>query len=59
MVWVRENSVDQLELPFSVDAINPWNSKLVTIELSNDVDRKLTDNNKVREIYIAVRAVFK
>ncbi|XP_044163315.1 E3 ubiquitin-protein ligase HACE1-like [Acropora millepora] len=46
VVWVRENSVDQLELPFSVDAINPWNSKLVTIELSNDVDRKLTDNNK-------------
>lgn len=46
MVWVRENSVDQLELPFSVDAINPWNSKLVTIELSNDIDRKLTDNNK-------------
>lgn len=46
VAWVRENSVNELDLPFSVDAINPWNSKPVTIELSDNVDKKLTDDNK-------------
>lgn len=49
MIWVRENSVNELDLPFSVTALNPWNSKPVTIELSNDAEKKLTDDNKVRE----------
>ena len=48
MVWVRGNGVNELDLPFSVDAINPWNSKPVTIELSDIVDKKLTDDNKVK-----------
>lgn len=49
MIWVRENSVNELDLPFSVTALNPWNSKPVTIELSDDAEKKLTDDNKVRE----------
>lgn len=49
VIWVRENSVNELDLPFSVTALNPWNSKPVTIELSNDAEKKLTDDNKVRE----------
>ena len=45
--WVQENSVDELDLPFSVDTVNPWNSKPVTIKLSDETTKKLTDINKV------------
>lgn len=48
VIWVQENSVNELDLPFSVDAVNPWNSKPVTIDLSDDCDKTLTDENKVR-----------
>ena len=47
VVWVRENSINELDLPFCVDALNPWNSKPVSIELSDDSEKKLTDDNKV------------
>lgn len=47
VVWLRENSVMDLDLPFSVDVMNPWNSKPVTIELSDDPEKKLNDDNKV------------
>lgn len=47
VIWVQENSVNDLDLPFSVDALNPWNSKPVTIDLTDDSDKKLTDENKV------------
>lgn len=47
MTWVQENSVNDLDLSFSVDALNPWNSKPVTIDLTDDSDMKLTDDNKV------------
>ena len=49
MTWVQENSVDDLDLSFSVDALNPWNSKPVTIDLTDDSGKKLTDDNKVRD----------
>ena len=39
--------MNELDLSFNVDALNPWNSKPVTIELNDDCDRKLTDDNKV------------
>ena len=49
VTWVQENSVNDLDLSFSVDALNPWNSKPVTIDLTDDSDKKLTDDNKVRD----------
>lgn len=39
--------MNELDLSLNVDALNPWNSKPVTIELSDDCDKKLTDDNKV------------
>lgn len=49
VTWAQENSVNDLDLSFSVDALNPWNSKPVTIDLTDDSDKKLTDDNKVRD----------
>lgn len=49
VTWIQENSVNDLDLSFSVDALNPWNSKPVTIDLTDDSDKKLTDDNKVRD----------
>ena len=49
VIWVQENSVNDLDLSFSVDALNPWNSKPVTIDLTDDSDKKLTDDNKVSD----------
>lgn len=46
VTWLQENSVNELDLSFSVDALNPWNSKPVSIELSDGCDKKLTDDNK-------------
>ncbi|KAJ7358894.1 hypothetical protein OS493_020732 [Desmophyllum pertusum] len=40
-----------------VDALNPWNSKPVTIDLTDDSDKKLTDDNK--EEYIKLVSQFK
>lgn len=48
VTWVQENSINDLDLSFSVDALNPWNSKPVTIDLTDDSEKKLTDDNKVR-----------
>lgn len=47
VTWLQENCVNELDLSFNVDALNPWNSKPVTIELNDDCDKKLTDDNKV------------
>lgn len=47
VVWVQENSVDDLELPFSIETINPWTGKLVTVNLSDDEQKTLDDSNKV------------
>lgn len=52
VVWLRENSVTDLDLPFSIDVMNPWNSKPVTIELSDDPEKKLLDDNKVGVVKI-------
>ena len=41
-----------LDLPFSIDVMNPWNSKPVTIELSDDPEKKLLDDNKVGVVKI-------
>ncbi|XP_078351971.1 uncharacterized protein LOC144636654 isoform X2 [Oculina patagonica] len=57
VIWVQENSVNELDLPFSVDALNPWNSKPVTIDLTDDSEKKLTDDNK--EEYIKLVSQFK
>lgn len=46
-VWMKENSVDDLDLPFSLDAINPWTGGLVTVNLDDDDDKMLNDANKV------------
>ena len=55
VIWVQDNSVNDLDLSFSVDALNPWNSKPVTIDLTDDSDKKLTDDNKVRDDRSRVR----
>lgn len=50
VTWVLENSVESLDLPFSIDVINPWNKVLVTIPLDDkDVDKILDDSNKASE----------
>lgn len=55
VVWLRENSVTDLDLPFSVDVMNPWNSKPVTIGLSDDPEKKLLDDNKVGVVKIILK----
>ena len=45
VTWVLENSVESLDLPFSVDVINPWNRDLVTIPLDREEDDKLLDDS--------------
>lgn len=47
VTWVQENSVDDLDLPFGVDAKNPWTNQLVSVNFSDDEDKIVDDSNKV------------
>ena len=45
--WVLENSVDDMEMPFSINCRNPWiESKIEEVKLSK-IESILTDKNKV------------
>ncbi|KAK3749478.1 hypothetical protein QZH41_013460, partial [Actinostola sp. cb2023] len=46
VIWVQDNSVNDLDLPFSFDALNPWTDKPVTVNLSDDENKTVDDTNK-------------
>lgn len=47
VIWIQENSVNDLDLFFSVDVLNLWNFKFVIIDFIDDSDKKFIDDNKV------------
>lgn len=55
--WVLENSVEDMEMPFSINCTNPWNDSLVEeVNLSKTED-SLNDKNKVwtlRPYYVCI-----
>ena len=46
---LQSDDVDELELPCTLDVINPWNERLTSLELFSDErnEEMLNENNKV------------
>ncbi|XP_057315397.1 uncharacterized protein LOC130656537 [Hydractinia symbiolongicarpus] len=54
---IKNNEMNELELPFSVTTLNPWNDQLEEIPLTDKEDDIILDENK--EEYLKLLSLFK
>lgn len=54
---IKNNEMNELELPFSVTTLNPWNDQLEEIPLTDEEDDIILDENK--EEYLKLLSLFK